>query len=855
MTEIIGARSINLREPHVQIESGVSYLPDDEVKSKGCSEIMKRKCGKDSYKNFDRKEVIRMGTAATTAAFTVWAYCWLRTDYSVAYITCCVIAIVLAIALENLRHFKVIHCKFKSVLVIIVFQSVTLLILTTAVDEKQRNGHKLHHVAELSVYEVLEDINNRHEAANAATAVAKVSILEPFVIDPSNLSYSLSDKKLTVYGLDPRVLWDDPSQLQWYPGRRLDIMNPERVKPDEPLTTISVVVIGFNEHAYVERTIASIKEYTHQDTLYEIILVDDHSEPALSTSYKQEEYKGLVKYIHNDERIGLIKSRTIGANMATGDIIVFFDCHVKPKKNWESPIIQRINENYRHVVVPAIPILDGDKWEQKGTAVGFKMMMDWSLGFHWFEDGTDDVPIMSGGLLSISNRWWHESGEYDTGMEQWGSENIEQSLRVWLCGGEITVARESHVLHLFRPTFPYKIDGSKTKKNKDRLLATWFDQYLPYSTKDTMEQLRKKHDVTERLELKENLDCKNIGFWVERFREVLTCRGMIGARQFQLKAIYYGDEIPRIEIPSEPTAPAKESIMTTITDSGYCLIPVENLYQYFALVANDQHKMKETEGPSEELHGNAEYKVLLMHYTPEYGRLVMKDVNNSNIEKGLTVVPCSSTNDALLWRQAGEEQDNLAYVGINENPVELKESLKGEFRCLNFSDSTDMNVSISQCLYNKFNPSRDIRKYNNQTIQFLNNSTMKSESPPLTNDDSSSVLLKSNITGIDDLGSFQIVGNYKKDPSCLYAGTKDEHDKILFSHGSIDIEHPKDELDYDFAKNPKTFTVVNKTCNEVIEKVSWAQVNMLWRPIDVVGPRTKDAPVLEDKKKLRGSGK
>lgn len=50
---------------------------------------------------------------------------------------------------------------------------------------------------------------------------------------------------------------------------------------------------------------------------------------------------------------------------------------------------------------------------------------------------------------------WEESGKYDPGMLEWGGENIEQSMRVWMCGGEIYVARDSLVGHIFsRPAKP-----------------------------------------------------------------------------------------------------------------------------------------------------------------------------------------------------------------------------------------------------------------------------------------------------------------------------------------------------------------------------------------------------------------
>ena len=37
---------------------------------------------------------------------------------------------------------------------------------------------------------------------------------------------------------------------------------------------------------------------------------------------------------------------------------------------------------------------------------------------------------MSGGLLAVHKDFFRKIGEYDTGMEIWGAENIEMSIRV-----------------------------------------------------------------------------------------------------------------------------------------------------------------------------------------------------------------------------------------------------------------------------------------------------------------------------------------------------------------------------------------------------------------------------------------
>eukprot|EP00434_Breviolum_minutum_P019780 symbB.v1.2.017454.t1/scaffold1364.1/size123310/6 len=202
-----------------------------------------------------------------------------------------------------------------------------------------------------------------------------------------------------------------------------------------------------NEHQFLTRTLDSIIENTPSDLLIEIILVDDGSSPPLASMIQSY---SIVKLLRHENRRGLIKSKTEGGNMAKGDIIMFLDAHVRPAEGWHQPLLKHINQNYKRVVVPLIPILDSNTWEMDPNAVGVKMMFDWTLAFNWFEDGSDLVPCMSGGLFAISNRWWHESGEYDYGMNMWGAENIEQSIRVWLCGGEIYVARDSRVAHVFR---------------------------------------------------------------------------------------------------------------------------------------------------------------------------------------------------------------------------------------------------------------------------------------------------------------------------------------------------------------------------------------------------------------------
>ncbi|EZG51527.1 glycosyltransferase-like family 2 protein [Gregarina niphandrodes] len=257
---------------------------------------------------------------------------------------------------------------------------------------------------------------------------------------------------------------------------------------------VSIVLPCLNEHDYVGRTIESIFAETNPYVLREIIVVDDQNEVPIAKAIPPSLLKSpKLKILVNQERQGLIRSKQIGGDHATGDVIIFLDAHIKPYPHYLSHLLRDIQTNPNRVVVPAIPILNGTTWQQDGNAVGYKMMFDWDLRFNWFEDDDDEVPIMSGGLLALSRQWWEYTGGFDSRMEIWGGENIEQSVKTWMSGGEIVVNRLAKISHVFRPKFPYTVDNRKVSGNKLKTVDMWFDEwanivkahihgYTPYDT-------------------------------------------------------------------------------------------------------------------------------------------------------------------------------------------------------------------------------------------------------------------------------------------------------------------------------------------------------------------------------------
>jgi len=286
---------------------------------------------------------------------------------------------------------------------------------------------------------------------------------------------------------------------------------------------VSIIIPWLKEKwTHMKGTMEALLQYTPEALVEEVIFVSDGNPDAREKALKAMSPK--VKVIELPERQGLIRAKMRGVAAASAPILVFMEAHCIVNRMWLEPLLDRIREEPKALVMPALDIIPQEDWGRYFKTPPILWRYEWNMNLITSNPGTirdgPDVytsPGTSGGIFAMKKDWFEQLELFDTGMSEWGGDHFELTMKVWRCGGRIEIAPCSRIGHLFRDPEhrPYDVEVNTVVANYKLLANVWLKDHLDYFYRMKPESVSMPlPDMEERLRKHDSLNCKNMSWYL-----------------------------------------------------------------------------------------------------------------------------------------------------------------------------------------------------------------------------------------------------------------------------------------------------------------------------------------------------
>lgn len=279
---------------------------------------------------------------------------------------------------------------------------------------------------------------------------------------------ALPEAKGRMNSWNPALVAFDPDRPGIYHPIKAAV--PDRPGPDPtppspgPTMRASILIAALNEGEYLAKTVQSCLD-TAGGLDCEIVVADDTSTDGSIEDFRRR-FPG-VRVVAHEERQGVAATKDLAARSSRGAVLVFLDGHCKPEPGALERLVSGVEEaGGDAILIPAVPALDVDRWENNVYQTGHGGLIDLErLECRWL--GLDrmrpagrghprplfEAPTLVGCCLAIGRSLYERLGGFDTDMRMWGIEDLDFGLKTWLMGHPTFNDPAAIIGHRFRGSF------------------------------------------------------------------------------------------------------------------------------------------------------------------------------------------------------------------------------------------------------------------------------------------------------------------------------------------------------------------------------------------------------------------
>mmetsp|Transcript_52323 Transcript_52323/g.124897 ORF Transcript_52323/g.124897 Transcript_52323/m.124897 type:complete len:425 (-) Transcript_52323:30-1304(-) len=304
---------------------------------------------------------------------------------------------------------------------------------------------------------------------------------------------------------------------------------PKYKRSDFGNASVSIIIPWLGEKwEHMEGTMKALVHMTPDSLVQEYIWVSDGNADTREKELKEISPK--VKVYGFPQRVGLMVAKTKGVEMATGNVIVFYEAHCIANKHWLQHILYRVVQNPKTLAMPYLDMIAAQDWHSYRPMSPGHWRYEWNFNLIYTNpegkrsQGPEPhmSPGTSGGIFAIDKAWFDKLRLFDPGMREWGGDHMELTMKVWRCGGRIEMVPCSRVGHLYRDPSqrPYHVEVNTVVYNYKRLAELWAKDHLSYFYKMKPEAVNMKLEGMEpqikRYEdLQQELQCKDLQWYLD----------------------------------------------------------------------------------------------------------------------------------------------------------------------------------------------------------------------------------------------------------------------------------------------------------------------------------------------------